>query len=182
MGLYDYVSKHRVPSNVKIIFRHQIQPWHPSSTLVHEAALQSAGLHSEAVGGHAYRWFWCYSYLLFEHQTDFFDVNVVNETRNQTYERLIALYQTIFDSHDGRTPEDPVREMRGALLISDKPGTDGALNVGNQVTEGLKWAIKLGRQNGIHVSPTVLWDGVVENSISSSFGEREWVEFFEKNI
>ena len=75
-----------------------------------------------------------------------------------------------------------MREMREALLISDKPGEDGALNVGNQVTEGLKWAIKLGRQNGIHVSPTVLWDGVVENSISSSFGEKEWVDFFEKNI
>lgn len=182
MGLYDYVSKHRVPSNVTIIFRHQVQPWHPSSTLVHEAALQSAGLHREKVGGYPYAWFWCYSYILFKHQTEFFDVNVVNETRNQTYERLIALYQTIFDSQDGRPSEDPVREMREALLVSDKPSKDGALNVGNQVTEGLKWAIKLGRQNGIHVSPTVLWDGVVENGISSSFGEKEWVSFFEKNI
>lgn len=41
---------------------------------------------------------------------------------------------------------------------------------------------KLGRQNGIHVTPTVLWNGIVEGSVSSSFGGKEWGEFFEKNV
>lgn len=28
-----------VSDRLRVIFRHQVQPWHPSSTLVHEAAL-----------------------------------------------------------------------------------------------------------------------------------------------
>ena len=43
-------------------------------------------------------------------------------------------------------------------------------------------AVKFSRQNGIHVSPTVLWDGLIANEISSSWGEREWTEFLEKKV
>lgn len=42
--------------------------------------------------------------------------------------------------------------------------------------------VKYSRQNGIHVSPTVLWDGLIANEISSSWGEREWTEFLEKKV
>ena len=42
--------------------------------------------------------------------------------------------------------------------------------------------VKFSRQNGIHVSPTVLWDGLVANEISSSWGEKEWTEFLEKKV
>ena len=43
-------------------------------------------------------------------------------------------------------------------------------------------SVKFSRQNGIHVSPTVLWDGIVANEISSSWGDKEWAEFLEKNV
>ena len=33
-----------------------------------------------------------------------------------------------------------------------------------------KLQIKLGRQNGIHVTPTAVLDGLVDGSVSSSFG------------
>lgn len=42
--------------------------------------------------------------------------------------------------------------------------------------------VKFSRQNGIHVSPTVLWDGLVANEISSSWGEKEWTEFLAAKI
>ena len=35
---------------------------------------------------------------------------------------------------------------------------------------------------GIHVTPSVIFDGVVEGSISSSFTADQWVEWLEKNI
>lgn len=41
----------------QVIFRHQVQPWHPSSTLVHEAAL--------AVGILAPHRFWEFSHVSF---------------------------------------------------------------------------------------------------------------------
>jgi hypothetical protein len=41
-------------------------------------------------------------------------------------------------------------------------------------------AIKIGRQNGIHVTPTALLDGLVDPSIDSSLGAKEWKEWFDK--
>lgn len=58
--------------------------------------------------------------------------------------------------------------MYDLLAISDKPGEGGALNSGNQVTNDLKVMVKMARLVGIHVSPTVVFDGVVANDISSS--------------
>jgi hypothetical protein len=43
-------------------------------------------------------------------------------------------------------------------------------------------AVKFARQNGVHVSPTALWDGLIANQISSSWGEKEWSEFLAKNV
>jgi hypothetical protein len=37
--------------------------------------------------------------------------------------------------------------------------------------------VKIGRQNGIHVTPTVLFDGLKEDSVSSSWGQEEWNKF-----
>lgn len=120
----------------QFIFRHQLQPWHPSSTLgkppssppsysplltrppfhpVHEAAL--------AVERADPTKFWQFSAALFRDQTSYFDVNVVNETRNQTYGRLAALAGSI--GADQKTIYD-------LLKIGDTP-VDGALNTGNQV-------------------------------------------------
>lgn len=42
-----------------------------------------------------------------------------------------------------------------------------------------KSAVKIGRQNGIHVTPTALFDGLKEDSVSSSWGKEEWEKFLE---
>ncbi|OQE70189.1 hypothetical protein PENNAL_c0122G05089 [Penicillium nalgiovense] len=67
-------------SRLQVIFRQQIQPWHPSSTLAHEAGAAVLRLAPEK--------FWQFSAALFQTRRSFFDVSVVNETRNKTYERL----------------------------------------------------------------------------------------------
>lgn len=101
----------------RFILRHQVQPWHPSSTLVHEAAL--------AVEQLAPQGFLAFSVALMQRQKEFFDVSVVNETRNQTYARLAELAQDVTG-----VDADAVLDL---LKISDKPGADGALNTGNKV-------------------------------------------------
>jgi len=68
------------------------------------------------------------------------------------------------------------------LWISDKPAEDGSLNIGNGVTNELKVLVKMNRMQGIHVTPTVVFDGVVENGISSSFDGNQWEEWLEKNV
>ncbi|KAF2036018.1 hypothetical protein EK21DRAFT_84393 [Setomelanomma holmii] len=149
---------------VVTIFRQQIQPWHPSSTLVHEAGYAVQKVDPSK--------FYEFSALLFEKQTDFFDVNVVNETRNNTYKRLAQIA--------GRVGVDE-KKVYDLLEISDKPGEDGSLNSGNKVTDDVKIQVKANRLTGVHVTPTVVFDGVVANEISSSWSEKQWEEWLEKN-
>jgi protein-disulfide isomerase len=115
--------------------------------------------------------FWPYSSALMKNQKDFFDVNVVSETRNETYKRLAKL---------GASVGVDESEIFKALEISDKPAADGSLNSGNAVTDDLKVLVKMARLVGVHVSPTVIVDGVVDNSISSGWTKDQWMEYLEK--
>ena len=63
-----------------------------------------------------------FSTALFDHQKEYFDANVVNEGRNETYSRLAKLADTV-----GVDPS----KILSLLKISDKPSEDGSLNSGN---------------------------------------------------
>lgn len=151
---------------VRVIFRQQIQPWHPSSTLVHEAGA--------AVLRTAPNSFWAFSEKLFEQQKEYFDVNVVNEVRNDTYKRLAKLAGTV-EGVDEKTILD-------LLLVPDKPDKDGGLNIGNKVTDDVKFMVKANRVTGVHVTPTVVFNGVEERSIGSSWTVEQWDEWLQKNV
>lgn len=113
------------PSNLSVIFRPLIQPWHPSSTLCHEAAVAVLLSHPDK--------FWPFSEALFEKQLDFYDVGVVHETRNQTYERLADIAATVGVEREG---------LLKMVHVADKP-KDGSYNVGNEVTNDLKKMIRV---------------------------------------
>ncbi|ESA43909.1 hypothetical protein NCU02547 [Neurospora crassa OR74A] len=153
-------------SKVQFIFRHQIQPWHPSSTLTHEAGL--------AVQRLAPTKFWDFSAALFKDQKAYFDVSLVNETRNETYKRLAKLA-----SQSAGVDEKELYEL---LAIPTEKGDDGSLNVGNAVTNDLKTVIKMARLVGVHVSPTVIFDGVVAGEVSSSWTLEQWLEYLRKSV
>lgn len=117
--------------------------------------------------------FYPFSEALFAQQADFFDVNVVNETRNNTYKRLAKIAGSV------GVDEGDVYKL---LEISDKPGQDGSLNSGNGVTNDVKVQVKANRLVGVHVTPTVVFDGVVNGDISSSWTREQWEEWLEKNV
>lgn len=152
------------PGKVNLIFRQQIQPWHPSSTLVHEAALAVERVSPDK--------FWEYSKAIFDNQKEYFDVNVVNETRNATYLRLAGKAR--------RVGVDAQKVYR-LLVVPDKV-EEGQENVGNGVTDDVKLIVKAARLTGVHVSPTVVFNGVVEGGISSGWTVEQWREWLKKNI
>jgi len=86
---------------------------HPSSTLTHEAAVAVLYLSPDK--------FWPFSKALFDKQVEFFDVNVVNETRNQTYRRLAEIAAGVGIDRD---------QILKLLTIPEKPKGD-SYNVGN---------------------------------------------------
>ncbi|OKL56713.1 hypothetical protein UA08_07848 [Talaromyces atroroseus] len=148
---------------LQVIFRQHVQPWHPSSTLVHEAGVAVLKVAPEK--------FWEFSEALFRRQKEYFDENVVNETRNDTYKRLAALAATV------GIDEKKVFDL---LFISSEGGE--RLNRGNGVTNDLKLIIKANRVVGVHVSPTVFFNGIEEKSISSSFTAAQWEEWLGNNV
>jgi len=125
-SVFPSASSKSYASNVQFIFRQQIQPWHPSSTLVHEAGVAVLRLSPTK--------FWDFSEKLFNAQNDYFDVNVVYETRNDTYKRLAKLGATVGVKEE---------EMYDLLKVSAKPNENGELNTGNKVTDDFKQLIKV---------------------------------------
>lgn len=65
--------------------------------------------------------FWPFSKALFDKQIEFFDVNVVNETRNQTYARLADVAASV------GVDKQSILKL---LVVPDKPKGD-SYNVGN---------------------------------------------------
>ena len=141
---------------IELLFRQQIQPWHPQSTLAHEAAL--------AVGKLDPSKFLPFSVALFENQEKFFDINTYNKSRIEIYQELAGLVETSVGIQ-----KESILEL---LQYSD--GGTGSKNNGNKVTDDLKWCLKHSRHNHIHVSPTVLVDGLINDNISSSWLLPEW--------
>ncbi|KXS18990.1 hypothetical protein M427DRAFT_29423 [Gonapodya prolifera JEL478] len=150
-------------NTIKFILRQQVQPWHPQSALTHEAAIAVEKVDPTK--------FHAFSKLLFERQVEFFDLNIQNLSREQIYERLLELVKAVGVDAD-----------KVAALLNLKSGDGVSFNTGNGVTDDLKRVIRLGRQNGIHVSPTALFNGIVEGGVSSSWGPEEFVKFFVERL
>ncbi|KAI0938188.1 hypothetical protein AcV5_001142 [Taiwanofungus camphoratus] len=146
---------------VKVIFRPQVQPWHATSTFTHEAGLAVARIAPEE--------FWSFALTLFNKQEDFFDIPSSTLTPLQIREKLAAIASETIGA-------SKTSAFKGLLALKQTP------NGGVDVTDDLKYTVKFARQNGIHVSPTVLWDGLIANEISSSWGEKEWTEFLGKKV
>ncbi|KAF9345965.1 hypothetical protein BGX34_004321, partial [Mortierella sp. NVP85] len=119
-----------------------------------------------------------YSNVLFTQQKRFFDEAVVDKTRSDIYNELVSLIPTSLE------PSTILTEEGVFCLLHIPPVQDPnqSTNTGNKVTNDLKYFIKLGRQNGIHVSPTAVWDGVVENSISSGWTLDDWKKFVRSKL
>ncbi|KAF8678404.1 Thioredoxin [Rhizoctonia solani] len=149
-------------SKAKLILRLQPQPWHGSSTFTHEAAL--------AVGRVAPERFLEYATELFKAQEQFFDIPTSTLTPLQIREKLVAL-----------APEG-VDKKAVADLLELKSTSNGGVSVTDDLKRLIPRTVKLGRQNGVHVTPSALWDGLLANDVSSSWGKDEWEKFLETKV
>jgi protein-disulfide isomerase len=150
---------------VQFIFRHQIQPWHPASLLAHEAAL--------AVLRTVPKCFWPFSKALFAAQQEFFDAKAATETRNQTYARLARIANSV--GADG----DVVLSL---LVVPEVPAADLSYNAGNAMTKDIKQIVKMARLMHVHVTPTVVLDGITQDQISSSWTGDQWLEWMKSFV
>lgn len=164
--LYDEVipiidKKH--PGQFEFIIMNVPQPWHPTSILMHEVAL--------AVGKVQPQSFWEFSKVLFANQLKFFDTETVNKTRLETYKDLIELAEKNLDING-----DSVLS-----LVDIEPKSEPS-NAGNKIAKDFKYFVRYHRTVGVHVTPTVFVDGIVNGSIESSSSVSSIVEILESYL
>jgi protein-disulfide isomerase len=130
---------------------------------VHEASLVVEKLSHED--------FLTFSDQLFAHQQDYFDEAVENKTRRQLVEQVAELIVKTTRATD-----------KDVVIRALANGTNSPENKGNSVTNDLKLQIRLARQNSIHVSPTVVWNGLRDDSVSSGWDLGQWQEYIKSKL
>ncbi|KAJ3259168.1 hypothetical protein HK103_002835 [Boothiomyces macroporosus] len=137
---------------LEMTFRNHVQPWHPQSTLVHEASLAVEKLAPEK--------FLAFAQVLFDNQESFFDTAIDSKTRNEIYNDLAELAAQFVNKE----------EFLNLLRID----TSTKHNNGNQVTAEFKRHLKISRHNHVHVSPTWIINGLINDDISSGWSLDDW--------
>ncbi|CEP62813.1 DsbA family protein LALA0_S06e04434g [Lachancea lanzarotensis] len=135
-----------------------VQPWHPSSTLMHEAGLAVALTDATL--------FQDFSKLLFERQAEWFDQACYQKSRKEMYEELASLASSVGVSKD---------QVLKLLAIDEQDLEPSGIpkNSGNGVTTSLKYFTRYQRQNGVHVTPTVAVNGIIVDNIGSGNSPEE---------
>lgn len=119
------------------------------------------------------------------------DEKTVDKTRNQLYDECAALAAGAL--HDGYRSSHPMTTTSSRRQVLVTPacadvGVDAAavrdqltikpdLKSGNLVRGLFKQYVKFARKNGMHVSPTVVVNGLEEGSISSGWTLEQWKEY-----
>ena len=162
--MHEEVIPHYAGENIRFDFYHQVQPWHVASGIMHETSLAVA----EVCGEEA---FWQFSKELFEKRESFTDIYTFDATRHELTEDI--LNQCLL----GQSEEDFEKVRKYARLNKETEDKNG----GTLVTQQMKFHIKLGRQLGIHVSPTCCLNGLVCDT-SSSWTLEDWKAFLDPYV
>eukprot|EP00611_Tribonema_gayanum_P007330 TRINITY_DN1668_c0_g1_i2.p1 TRINITY_DN1668_c0_g1~~TRINITY_DN1668_c0_g1_i2.p1 ORF type:complete len:202 (-),score=57.41 TRINITY_DN1668_c0_g1_i2:513-1118(-) len=133
---------------------HVPQPWHPQSTLMHEAALAVNTVKPEAF------FEFCHA-VWTQREEKFIDDVTVDKTRNQIYDLLAEIAAGV------GVEKESVRQKLELKALG---------NMGTHMTQGIKFATQYHRKRGVHVTPTIFMNGIENGAISSSATVDEWKE------
>lgn len=138
------------------------QPWHPQSTTLHQVALATLEVapaqYLQVLG------------VLFERQTDFFDVFCWNTTRDELIDKVIGTIGDVLD-------EKQRASVKHLCSMNKELEKEGQQNVGSRIDKVFKAVVKHHRKAGVHVSPTVFCNGQEAEQVSSGWDFAQWVDF-----
>ncbi|KAL7423350.1 hypothetical protein Q5752_002653 [Cryptotrichosporon argae] len=91
----------------------------------------------------------------------------------------VAAFLDVLDGA-GKLGAGPRSQAHGEWV--DKLRVHDKANGGSVAFNDFKYLIKQGRQNGIHVTPTAVFNGYEDATISSSWGEAEWTQWLKEKL
>lgn len=158
---------------ISIKIHHVVQPWHPQSTMVHEAALAVKKVESDEVYLMYFQWI-CKQFT--DEKKQFSDADTWSKSRRDIYgDLLLGLVDFDGDIRYKSKPDTPDNVMK----LLDHFGKDAVGNCGNGVTQDIKWACKHHRAKGVHVTPTVFANDIEAVQVSSGWNCDDWMKFFD---
>ena len=129
------------------LFQNVPQPWHPQSTWMHEVSLAVKALDESK--------FYAATAAIFAVQEKFFDSEVEDKSRKQILTELAEIVA-------------PATGLDASAVLA-QVALAGEGNKGSATTQQIKWAVKYHRCRGIHVTPTVLLNGLEAPDVSSGW-------------
>lgn len=162
------------PSNFQFVFVNVVQPWHPNSVLLHEYALVVAQLLREKIPEKSNELFWTVSDSLFKSKEKFYDSTTVSLGRNEIY---TVINDVVFD--DVSDLPFSKADVLKKLEIKEETDPAKASNGGNDSTVDVKYFTRYQRGVGVHITPTVSVDGIVDDSVSSGTEEKDLIKILE---
>ncbi|KAM3125749.1 hypothetical protein CJJ07_000340 [Candidozyma auris] len=167
----------KYPGKFQFVFVNVVQPWHPSSVLLHEYSVVVAQLLREKEADKSNELFWNISKVIFENKEEFYDSTTAELTRNQIYKKINdTVFAGVKELPFGKNDVIKKLEIQPSKSVSD------ANNDGNDATADIKYFTKYLRGVGVHVTPTVSIDGIVEPGVSSGSSPEELEKVFEAHL
>lgn len=165
------------PNKFQFVFVNVVQPWHTNSVLLNEFAIVAAQLiKSNQQEPESNQTFWELSKVLFENKEKFYDTANAEYTRNQIYAQI---YQVVAKNLKLPFGED---DILSKLQFEQREISDKQDNAGNAATPDIKYFTRYLRGVGVHMTPSVTVNGILDNSISSANEPEELVKKFESQL
>lgn len=165
------------PNKFQFVFVNVVQPWHPNSVYLNEVSLTvSKLLRTNQEKNDTNRLFWNFSEVLFENKEEFYDTANSNLNRNEIYKQIADI---VFSKIN--LPFDK-EEVLKDLIIEPQSEKQKQSNDGNGATADLKYLTRYLRVVGVHITPTVSINNIVNDGISSGAEPKELVRKFEEAL
>eukprot|EP00566_Odontella_aurita_P016440 CAMPEP_0113564616 /NCGR_PEP_ID=MMETSP0015_2-20120614/21719_1 /TAXON_ID=2838 /ORGANISM="Odontella" /LENGTH=249 /DNA_ID=CAMNT_0000466719 /DNA_START=135 /DNA_END=884 /DNA_ORIENTATION=- /assembly_acc=CAM_ASM_000160 len=190
--LSDHVtSDETYMSSMAFTYHNVIQPWHHQSLWLHESSFAVKILYPDSE--------WAYWKALFEDAPRWYDKEIYGLTRGEFYNRIAGFAANVVAANsnwDANAPSDP-KVIKSRILQYLTPplqkGGDfpseatGLLGSGpdddeNAVFPMSRQVVKFARKRGVHVTPTVFFNGIEQGQISSGWSTEEWKGFLDQAL
>lgn len=163
------LKKDNIYTKVNLVFMNVIQPWHGiQSSICHDVSFAVAKIKPT--------YFWKFSRVLFDEITMFYDNVIYDKTRGEITDMVIQLFAKM----EGVSSRD-VEQVK-ELVIVKGVGEDKADNTGNKVAVDNKYFTRYHRTIGIHVTPSIVINGIYMPLIESSTDSDKIVDIIKSNI
>ncbi|KAG0681071.1 hypothetical protein C6P40_003372 [Pichia californica] len=151
-----------------IIFINVIQPWHGiQSSILHDVSFAICKISPEN--------FLNISRIFFENIKKFYDSEINNKSRSELTNEIINL---AINNDKCEFTSNEISEIKNLLEI--KKSDDGEpSNNGNGVSKDNKYFTRYHRTLGIHITPSVVINGIFNSEIGSSTNAEKFIEIIE---